>query len=70
MSIPSKTKDVDIAAFADGHRKGYSVVAEIFANQDEAKRIAYDAWNQVFTLGQAPVDQMRTASQEINKAQR
>jgi multiple sugar transport system substrate-binding protein len=67
---PDKTKDMDIAAFADGHRKGYSVVAEIFANQDEAKRIAYDAWNQVFTLGQAPIDQMRIASQEINKAQR
>jgi len=67
---PNKTKDVDIAAFADGHRKGYSVVAEIFANQDAAKRIAYDAWNQVFTLGQAPIDQMRTASMEIDKAQR
>jgi multiple sugar transport system substrate-binding protein len=67
---PNKTKDMDIAAFADGHRKGYSVVAEIFANQDAAKRIAYDAWNQVFTLGEAPIDQMRTASQEIDEAQR
>ena len=66
---PEKTKDMDIAAFADGHRKGYSVVAEIFANQDEAKRIASDAWNQLFTLGQAPIDQMRTASDEIDKAQ-
>jgi multiple sugar transport system substrate-binding protein len=67
---PNKTKDMNIAAFADGHRKGYSVVAEIFANQDAAKRIAYDAWNQVFTLGEAPIDQMRTASQEIDEAQR
>jgi multiple sugar transport system substrate-binding protein len=67
---PNKSKEMDIAAFADGHRKGYSVVAEVFANQDEAKRIAYDAWNQIFTLGQAPIDQMRTASQEINKAQK
>ena len=67
---PEKTKDMDIAAFADGHRKGYSVVAEIFANQDEAKRVASDAWNQVFTLGQAPIDQIRAASEEIDKAQR
>jgi multiple sugar transport system substrate-binding protein len=67
---PDKTKDMDIAAFADGHRKGYSVVAEIFANQDEAKRAASDAWNQVFTLGQAPVDAMKAASEEIDKAQR
>jgi multiple sugar transport system substrate-binding protein len=67
---PEKTKDMDIAAFADGHRKGYSVVAEIFASQEEAKRVANDAWNQVFTLGQAPVDQMKTASDMINKAQR
>jgi multiple sugar transport system substrate-binding protein len=67
---PNKTKEMDIAAFADGHRKGYSVVAEIFARQDEAKQIASDAWNQIFTLGQAPIDQMRTASQEIDRAQR
>jgi multiple sugar transport system substrate-binding protein len=66
---PDKTKDMDLAAFADGHRKGYSVVAEIFANQDEAKRIASDAWNQIFTLGQAPTDQMIGAGQEIDKAQ-
>jgi hypothetical protein len=61
---------MDIAAFADGHRKGYSVVAEIFASQEEAKRVANDAWNQIFTLGQAPVDQMEAASDMINKAQR
>jgi multiple sugar transport system substrate-binding protein len=67
---PEKAKDMEIAAFADGHLKGYSVVAEIFANQGEAKRAASDVWNQVFTLGQAPVDQMRIASDEINKAQR
>jgi multiple sugar transport system substrate-binding protein len=66
---PNKTKEMDIAAFADGHRKGYSVVAEIFAHQDEALRIASDAWNQIYVLGQAPTDQMRTASQEIDKAQ-
>jgi multiple sugar transport system substrate-binding protein len=67
---PNKSKDMSLEAFADGHRKGYSVVAEIFANQDEAKSITSDAWNQVFTLGQAPIEQMKTASEEINRAQR
>jgi multiple sugar transport system substrate-binding protein len=31
--FPQKAKDVNIAAFADGHIKGYSVTAEIFANR-------------------------------------
>jgi multiple sugar transport system substrate-binding protein len=66
---PNKSNGMDLTAFADGHRKGYSVVAEIFAHQDEAKQIAYDAWNQIFTLGQASIDRMRTASQQIDEAQ-
>ena len=67
--LPEKAKDVDIAAFADGHIKGYSVTAEIFANQDEAKRLSYAAWNQIFTLGQAPTEQMVPACQQIQEAQ-
>jgi multiple sugar transport system substrate-binding protein len=68
--FPDKTKGMDIAAFAKGHLEGYSVVAEIFANQDVAKSIADEAWNRIFTLGQAPIDQMSIASQEIQKAQK
>jgi multiple sugar transport system substrate-binding protein len=67
---PAQTREMDLAAFADGHRKGYSVVAEIFANQDEAKRVVDNAWNQVFTLGQATIDQITAASREIGEAQR
>ena len=29
--FPENTREMDIAAFADGHIKGYSVTAEIFA---------------------------------------
>ncbi len=36
---PEQTKDMDIAAFAEGHLKGYSVTAEIFANMAEARRL-------------------------------
>lgn len=67
--FPDKAKDMDIAAFADGHLKGYSVVAETFANMAEATRIAYAAWEQILTLGTAPVDLIKTASRQIEEAQ-
>ena len=67
--FPQKAKDVNIAAFADGHIKGYSVTAEIFANMDQAERLAYAAWHQIFTLGQVPVEQMRSVCQQIQAAQ-
>jgi multiple sugar transport system substrate-binding protein len=67
--FPDKAKEVDIAAFADGHIKGYSVTAEIFADMAAARELAYDAWNQVFTLGQMPVAQMQSVCQQIQEAQ-
>jgi hypothetical protein len=38
--FPEKAKDVNIAAFADGHINGYSVVTETFANMVGASEIA------------------------------
>jgi multiple sugar transport system substrate-binding protein len=67
--FPEKAKDMDIAAFADGHVKGYSVTAEIFANMTDAKRIVYDAWEKIFTLGQAPVDIMKDVARQVEAAQ-
>ena len=67
--FPQKARDVDIAAFADGHLKGYSVVTEIFSNMEDAKRIAYAAWDQIFTLGQAPVERMKDVCRQIQEAQ-
>ncbi|MFQ5593001.1 MAG: ABC transporter substrate-binding protein [Anaerolineae bacterium] len=67
--FPQKAKDVDIAAFADGHLKGYSVTTEIFANMADAKRITYAAWDQIFTLGQAPVERMEDICRQIQEAQ-
>ena len=43
--------DEDIAAFADGHLKGYSVTTEVFENMADATQAAYEAWDQIFTLG-------------------
>ena len=67
---PVQTKDMDLAAFADGHLKGYSVTAEIFANMAEARRLTRVAWEQIFTLGRAPVALMQEVSAQIEQAQK
>jgi multiple sugar transport system substrate-binding protein len=67
--FPEKAKDVDIAAFADAHIKGYSVTAEIFANMAEAKQLATAAWNEVFVMGQPLEEQLNAACQQIQEAQ-
>ena len=68
--FPEKAKDMDIAAFADGHLKGYSVVAETFPNMADATRLANAAWQEILTLGQAPVEKMKAVSRQIEEAQR
>jgi multiple sugar transport system substrate-binding protein len=67
--FPDKTKDLNIAAFADGQRKGYSVIGEEFANQADALRLANAAWQLIFTLGQSPVEIMKDVSRQIEAAQ-
>ena len=62
-------QSVDIAAFADGHIKGYSVVAEVFANMTESKRLIDAAWDKIFTLGQEPVEIMKEVSRKVEEAQ-
>ena len=67
---PQSTKDLDIAVFADGHLQGYSVTAEAFPNMVDAIPLAYAAWDQIFTLGQAPVDIMKDVSLKIQALQK
>ena len=68
--FPEKSEDVDIAAFADGHIKGYSVIAEIFPNMVDATPVVYDAWDRILTFGQTPVDYIAVACREIEGFQR
>ena len=35
--------------------KAQIISSEIFANMQEAKQLTYEAWEKIFTLGQAPV---------------
>ncbi len=67
QDLPEQARDLDIAAFADGHRKGYSVVAETFADMADAERIAYAAWQRVLSLGEGSLDDIRAASQQIDQ---
>lgn len=67
--FPEKAKDVDIAAFADGHIQGYSVTAEIFPNMADARRLTYEAWDKIFTLGQMPLDTMQAVCRQVQDVQ-
>ncbi len=68
-AFPGKIPNQDIAAFADGHVKGYSVTAEVFASMAGVKQLTDAAWDQIFTLGEAPVEQMESACREIQAIQ-
>jgi multiple sugar transport system substrate-binding protein len=67
--FPNQARDLDIAAFADGQIRGYSVTAEIFPNMAAAQRLASAAWQEIFVLGQAPASRMIEVSQQIAAAQ-
>lgn len=70
LEYPDQTRAMDLAAFADGHIKGYSVTAEIFDRQEVATQLADAAWYQIFTLGQSPLTNMQAVCQHIEAAQR
>ncbi len=67
--FPEKAREVDIVAFADGQINGYSVTAEVFANMKEARPITLDVWDRILTLGQSPVEDIRSACDQIEQAQ-
>lgn len=66
---PEQAKSLDLAAFAEGHLQGYSVTAEVFANMAPALNLVRPAWEDIFTLGQAPVEVLRETSALIEQAQ-
>ncbi len=66
--FPQKAADIDLAAFADGHIKGYSVTTEVFINMAEAKSITYAMWEKTFDLGQAPIEEMEATCRQIEEA--
>ncbi|MDX1613406.1 MAG: sugar ABC transporter substrate-binding protein [Candidatus Promineifilaceae bacterium] len=67
--FPAQTRGLDLEAFAAGHVQGYSVTAETFANMADATAIAYAAWDDILTLGQAPTTRLKEACRLIEAAQ-
>jgi ABC-type glycerol-3-phosphate transport system substrate-binding protein len=67
--FPREAQEIELAAFAEGHLQGYSVTAEIFADQADAGRLAHTAWEQIYTLGREPVSLMNDVSAQIEAAQ-
>jgi len=67
--FPEKAREVNILAFADGQLNGYSVTAEVFANMKDARPITLEAWDRILTLGQSPVEDIRSTCDLIEQAQ-
>ena len=67
---PDETAGLDLAAFADGQRRGYSVTAEVFANMIGVRDITDAAFEDILTLGQAqPAERLAAACAEIEALQ-
>jgi multiple sugar transport system substrate-binding protein len=66
---PEKASGLDVAAFADGQIKGYAVTAEIFPNMLEVTALARQTFDQILTLGQAPVSDLKNLCEQIETLQ-
>ena len=69
LLYPYQASEIDLAAFADGQVKGYSVVAESFPKMAGVSDIAKAAWDKIYTLGKAPVSIMSDVCQQIESIQ-
>lgn len=68
-AFPEKAQDLDLSAFVDGHLHGYSVTIEIAEDMAEVEPLLAAAFEQIFTLGQAPVSTMHAVCAQINRSQ-
>jgi multiple sugar transport system substrate-binding protein len=69
--FPDKTKEVDIAAFADGHIKGYSVISETFPNMLGVGDLSKAAFDKIYTLGKSSVaDEIKKLAADLEALQK
>lgn len=68
--FPDKTKDVNIAAFADGHIKEYSVVTESFPNMLGVGDLSKATFDKIYTLGKSPVSEVSKLAAELEVLQK
>jgi len=67
--FPDKAADLDLAAFAAGHFKGYSVTVEIANNMAEVQPKVAAAFEKIFTGGQTPVSELYALCAQLNQVQ-
>jgi multiple sugar transport system substrate-binding protein len=67
--FPEQAKEVDVAAFADGHIKGYAVTPETAADIASASRIMTETMEKVITYGDGSAAVVKAAAEEINASQ-
>jgi ABC-type glycerol-3-phosphate transport system substrate-binding protein len=67
--FPEQAKEVDVAAFADGHIKGYAVTPETAADMAGASRIMTETMEKLITFDDGSADMIRLAAQEIDASQ-
>lgn len=69
--FPEQTKDVNLAAFADGHVNGYSVITETFPNMLGVGDLSKAAFDKIYTLGKSSVaDEARKLAADLEKLQK
>jgi len=68
--FPEESRDLDLAAFADGQVRGYSATAEVFANMQGVRTATDAAFEDILTLGLAPAqERLRQACEQIELLQ-
>lgn len=68
--FPQESAGLDLEAFADGQIRGYSVTAEVFANMQGVRTATDAAFEDILTLGIAPVgERLRQACEQIELLQ-
>jgi hypothetical protein len=67
--FPAQGRWLEPAVFADGVRRGYTVTTEIFpSDMADSQRIADQAWQRIFTLGQGSVNELVSVAARIDIA--
>jgi multiple sugar transport system substrate-binding protein len=67
--FPQQAKEVDVAAFADGHLKGYAVTPETAADIASASRAMTEMMEQLITYGNRSPNLIEDAAREIAESQ-
>jgi hypothetical protein len=67
--FPDSAADLDLGAFADGHREGYSVTIEVFAQMSRARELTYEMWDRLYTFGRGSTRELADLCARIESAQ-